>query len=108
MFIKSYIVICIFAENKKSAIFDRSVGCLRYNRLICLFMMLHEGGIDVYDGLLLRIIDSCNDIILTGNNIFCDVEYSANQSWFPKYISYEKYLYHLIQTSSIAKYFIFF
>ena len=89
MFIKSYIVICIFAENKKSAIFDRSVGCLRYNRLICLFMMLHEGGIDVYDGLLLRIIDSCNDIILTGNNIFCDVEYSANQSWLPKYSSYE-------------------
>ena len=43
-------------------------------------MMLHEGGIDVYDGLLLRIIDSCNDIILTGNNIFCDVEYSANQA----------------------------
>ena len=80
MLTKSYIVIFIFAENKKSAIFDRSVGCLRYNRLICLFMMLHEGGIDVYDGLLLRIIDSCNDIILTGNNIFCDVEYSANQA----------------------------
>ena len=94
----------MFAENKKSAIFDRSVGCLRYNRLICLFMMLHEGGIDVYDGLLLRIIDSCNDIILTGNNIFCDVEYSANQAWLPEYIIYEniRTIYFKLY-SSIAK-----
>ena len=63
-------------EDGEQAIFDRSGCWSQSNSVICLLMILLEGDIDVYDGLLLKIIDRCYDISVVQTNIMWYMEYS--------------------------------